>query len=150
MTPSDYEAIARSIDGSFLFICLGDDERASLKSAATRRTYADGDILIKEGDEGNDLFIIDTGEVEVSTVLPGGEVKLATLGPGTVLGEVALVTGVPRTSTVSALADVEAIVFPGDVIQQLADVHFELKDQLLRIIQERATHTISRIPTAPS
>jgi CRP-like cAMP-binding protein len=150
MAPSDDDVIARSIDGSFLFKDLGDNERESLKSAAARRTYADGDILIKEGDEGDDLFIIDTGEVEVSTTLPGGEVKLATLGPGTVLGEVALVTGVPRTSTVSAATQVEAIALPGDIVRQLADLHPELKKQLLRIIQERADHTISRIPMAPS
>jgi len=79
---SDSDIIARTITGCVLFACLGDDDRESLKNAAKRRVYKEGEVLIEEGDEGDDLFIIDAGDVEVSTRLPGGEVKLATLGSG--------------------------------------------------------------------
>ena len=150
MASSDSDIIARTITGCVLFAFLGDDDRESLKNAAKRRAYKEGEVLIEEGDEGDDLFIIDAGDVEVSTRLPGGEVKLATLGPGAVLGEVALMTGVPRTSTVSALNQVDAITLSGDIVQQLSDLYPELKKQLLRMIQDRANHTMSRIPTLPS
>jgi CRP-like cAMP-binding protein len=150
MAFSDSEIIARTITGCVLFACLGDDDLESLKNAAKRRAYKEGEVLIEEGDKGDDLFIIDAGDVEVSTRLTGGEVKLATLGPGAVLGEVALMTGVPRTSTVSALNQVDAITLPGDIVQRLSDLYPELKKQLLRMIQDRANHTLSRIPTAPS
>jgi CRP-like cAMP-binding protein len=149
MASSDSEIIARTITGCVLFTCLGDDDRESLKNAAKRRAYKEGEVLIEEGDEGDDLFIIDAGDVAVSTRLPGGEVKLATLGPGAVLGEVALMTGVPRTSTVSALNQVDAIMLPGDIMQRLSNLYPELKKQLLRMIQDRANHTISHIPTTP-
>ena len=66
------------------------------------------------------------------------------------LGEVALLTGVPRTSTVSAIGQVNAISLPGATVRELTELHNELKDGLLKLVQDRANHTISQIPTSPS
>lgn len=72
--------------------------------------YGDGDILLREGDAGDDYLIIATGNVEVSR---GGRV-LQQLGPGHGVGEIALLRRVPRTATVRAIGPVEACALDCD------------------------------------
>ena len=45
------------------------------------RPYRDGEMVIKKGDEGNCLFVIQQGKVEVFDENGGGEIKIAELGP---------------------------------------------------------------------
>lgn len=77
--------------------------------AATVNVKA-GKLLFKEGDEGGGLYIIRRGRVQVFRERNDLEVQLAELGPGDVLGTMTLLTGEPRTASVRALEDVEAIV----------------------------------------
>jgi CRP-like cAMP-binding protein len=77
--------------------------------AATVNVKA-GKFLFKEGDEGGGLYIIRRGRVQVFRERNDLEVQFAELGPGDVLGTMTLLTGEPRTASVRALEDVEAIV----------------------------------------
>jgi CRP-like cAMP-binding protein len=67
--------------------------------------HAAGTVIAREGDPGIGLFVIVSGEAEVSI---GGK-KKATLGPGEYFGEVALLDGGPRTATVMATTDLELL-----------------------------------------
>jgi CRP/FNR family transcriptional regulator, cyclic AMP receptor protein len=67
--------------------------------------HAAGTVIAREGDPGIGLFVIVSGEAEVSI---GGK-KKATLGPGEYFGEVALLDGGPRTATVTAKTDLELL-----------------------------------------
>ncbi len=71
-------------------------------------SYKKRDIIIKEGDEGNCLFIINRGEVTVSATIPEEkeEIVLTHLYEGDYFGEMALITGEPRSATVRAASDV--------------------------------------------
>lgn len=146
MTSANDERLETLIDESFLFKGMDADVRDRIKGAAARATFMAGDVIIGEGEPGQDLIIVDSGEIEVSTTLAGGDVKLAVLGSGAVVGEVAAITGAKRTSTVKALTEVEAIAIPGAVVKQLADERPELKRVLEKLIEGRARHTISMIP----
>jgi CRP-like cAMP-binding protein len=68
--------------------------------------YAKGSVLMREGDIGQQAFVIVHGAVEVS--LRGR--TLANLGPGEVVGEMALMDGEPRSATVVALEDTKTLV----------------------------------------
>jgi len=68
--------------------------------------YAKGSVLMREGDIGQQAFVIVSGSVVVT--LRGK--ALAILGPGEVVGEMALMDGEPRSATVTALEDVRALV----------------------------------------
>lgn len=67
-------------------------------------TYAPGAWLIREGDEGDEFLIIDDGRIEVSQ--QGAVIR--EMGPGSGVGEIALLYDVPRTASVRALDEVRA------------------------------------------
>ena len=69
-----------------------------------------GSLLFKEGDEGGGLYILRRGRVRVFRERNNLEVVLAELGPGDVLGTMTLLTGEPRTASVRALEEVEAVI----------------------------------------
>lgn len=69
-----------------------------------RVTVTTGDWLIREGDEGDVYYVVEAGEVEVTA---GGEV-LRRMGPGSGIGEIALLRSVPRSASVQAATDVDA------------------------------------------
>lgn len=64
-----------------------------------------GVTLFEEGDAPTTAFLIEAGEVEISTSRDGKVTKLAHLGPGDLLGEMAVIDDSPRTATATALTD---------------------------------------------
>jgi CRP/FNR family transcriptional regulator len=67
---------------------------------ALGRQYEDGEIVIRQGDEGDALFVIEEGTVEIVAEGDGHETVLRTAGPGELLGEMALFEKQPRSATV--------------------------------------------------
>ncbi|MCD6205189.1 MAG: cyclic nucleotide-binding domain-containing protein [Candidatus Marinimicrobia bacterium] len=74
-----------------------------------QRFYKNGDVIFKENDYGNSMYIIQSGEVEVSTVKNNQKVVLAKLPKGSIFGEMALIEQPYRSATVTALSDVSCI-----------------------------------------
>lgn len=97
-----------------------------------------GQLLIKEGEGGGGLYIIRRGRVKVFRERANSEVVLAALGPGDVLGTMTVVTGEPRTASVRALEDGEAVIMDAaafaEEIQQLPKwITVVIKDLTTRI-----------------
>lgn len=90
-----------------LFKTLSTDEIREVVAATTSTNLRAGQRLFSQGDEAKALYILETGELQVraSTVAGGEEVVLAVLGSGTVVGEMSLLDGGPRSATVEALGD---------------------------------------------
>ena len=73
------------------------------------KRYRDGEVLCREGDPGNHMFVIQQGEVEVITEKNGRETRLAVLGVGNIFGEMAVFQNEPRSATVRAVGEVCAL-----------------------------------------
>ena len=74
-----------------------------LMAHLSRETLAEGTVLIRQGEPPDDLFVLESGRLQVEMVTPEGtRVRLRTVLPGVVVGEVAMYTGVPRTADVVA------------------------------------------------
>jgi SulP family sulfate permease len=71
--------------------------------------FQQGEILIRQGDQSDDLYFIEWGRVSVYLELDGRQVRLRTLSPGTVVGELGLYLGTARTASV--IADEPAIAY---------------------------------------
>lgn len=69
---------------------------------ATRRTLNDGELLFSVGDDGDTVFELLAGGLEVVSPTVGGDMVVATLGAGDIVGEIAAMLGSPRTATVRA------------------------------------------------
>jgi CRP-like cAMP-binding protein len=89
-----------------LFSACTDRELDRLARHAEIVDFAAGDVLMTEGEAGHEFFTIIDGEVGVTS---GGE-TLAKLGPGAYVGEQALLDPGPRTATVTALRDTQAVL----------------------------------------
>ena len=86
-----------------LFVGLSEDDLDEVAAICEERSIPRGDILVKEGDAGEELFIITGGFVEVLLETPRRVV--ANLGTGQITGEMALVDGGPRSASLRAISD---------------------------------------------
>lgn len=83
----------------------------ALAKTCEERTFAPEQALCKQGTRGVAMFVITTGNVRVETELEDGRrVVVNTLGPGSAVGEMAILDGAERTASVIAEGVVEALV----------------------------------------
>ncbi|CAG0899643.1 unnamed protein product [Darwinula stevensoni] len=106
VVPKDYktmEALSRAIAKNVLFSHLDDNERSDIFDAMFPVMALPGEVIIEQGDSGDNFYIIDQGEVEI---YKNGEL-VASVGEGGSFGELALIYGTPRAATVKAKTDVK-------------------------------------------
>src|SRR5262245_59052231 len=72
-------------------------------------SFAAGEVIIREEDGGDSMFVIVSGEVNVSVVDGDVARSVARLGPGDVVGEMSLMTGARRSATVTAATPVTVL-----------------------------------------
>ena len=96
--------------GAAIFaVLLVSDVRARIHSVV-ERTFKAGDVVFREGDFPDRLYLIGKGEVEVTKETRGGPpAVLARLGPGEFFGEIGILANTPRTATVRAATDLETL-----------------------------------------
>lgn len=93
-----------------LFALLDDAERSALAERIEVKTFKEGETIFKTGDPGDSLYVVTTGEVELSVKTKTGEaVVLEKNGRGDFFGEISLLDEGPRTATAKALSDVEVL-----------------------------------------
>lgn len=78
------------------------------------RELQPGSVLFREGDEGNEMFVIQAGHLRITKRIAQGEKILATLGPGEFVGEMAILNAKPRTATAVVTDDGPARVLAID------------------------------------
>jgi pSer/pThr/pTyr-binding forkhead associated (FHA) protein len=103
-TERQSEKLADAISEVPFFAPLKDTEREDLAENAIMHVFNAGQIVIQQGDPGRSVYIILDGRVKVFTAdHAGNELELATLGAGQFFGEMSLVSGKPRVSSVATL-----------------------------------------------
>ena len=79
------------------------------RSGALGTIYQDGEPIVREGDEGDCMYVIQEGQVEVVTNNNGTEVRLMVLGEGEPFGEMAIVEKEVRMATVRAMGQARVL-----------------------------------------
>jgi voltage-gated potassium channel len=111
---------------------------AKIGSLAREIEYPAGTLVVREGEPGSELFIIVEGEVDVRS----GVRKVATLPAGNYFGEIALITGSPRTASVITGTPVRALVIRGrdfrKLLQDSPELQFKVLQEVGRRLEERS------------
>lgn len=140
-TPAQRAELARrlrAVGRVTLFAPLSPEEQLLLARGMCRRRFARGEVILREGQPGSSLFVVDVGEVrvEVDAGAPGAG-ALACLGPGDWFGEMSLLTGEPRQATVTAERETTCDELDAEVLLPLLRSQPELADALSRRLVER-------------
>jgi CRP-like cAMP-binding protein len=115
---------------------LADRPRKELDLVSTFTEVVDvaaGQILTREGDRGREFFVLVSGTAEVRR---GGE-HVATLRPGEFFGEIALVTKLPRTATITAPVGSRVLVMLDTDFRRLVEIDPEIRLRVLSSLAQR-------------
>ncbi len=121
-----------------LFKNLSRADLVELAMATEDLEVEEGKVLAREGDIGQEFFVIVDGEVSVSK--DGEEIRR--LGPGDFFGEIALIWDSPRrTATVAAATPVRFFVLTRQAFRSLVDHHPDIEAKILEVLEERTTES---------
>jgi len=115
---------------SSLFMGLSGEELYPVAEIAEGRILGLGEVVIREGDPGDALFVVASGKLDVVK----GAAKLRELGAGAVFGELALLDGAPRAATVIAASDAQLLRIPRAEFEALLDESPELARGVIRTL----------------
>jgi NADH dehydrogenase len=103
-----------------------------------REHFEPGEVVFREGDRGDWLYVVLEGEVEVVRHVPArGEIVVRRLGAGECFGEIALVSDVPRSATVRTLTPVNLLAVDRDAFQALFSSLPPLRGVFEHMIEQR-------------
>jgi CRP-like cAMP-binding protein len=125
-----------------LFEALEPAAFVGLLQGCLRRHFQPGEVLIRQGEEAHSFFVLAEGEVRVVRDLEAAgpvarSVELAVLSDGSFFGELALLTSAPRSASVVAVTEGEALEFPSPMLEDLARVHPPVSAVLQRFARSR-------------
>ena len=121
-----------------LFQPLTDEDITTLADYSSILRYTRGEAMVRQDDTGDSLYIIRSGSVEITLKTGKSEpLVLASLGPGNCFGEMSLLTGEPRSATVTALEETQVVVVGKDGLQTLFESNPSLIEPLSAMIDKR-------------
>ncbi|MBL0212916.1 MAG: cyclic nucleotide-binding domain-containing protein [Myxococcales bacterium] len=129
-------AAQRALAATPLFAGLPKQALEALVENLTIVPLETGVALFREGDPGDALYVIVEGEVAVQAEGPP-RVEMARLGPGSFIGEVALMTDQPRSATVTALEPSELLRIDRMTLSRVLANHGDVLRAVLRFVRER-------------
>jgi CRP-like cAMP-binding protein len=112
--------------------------------------FGPGEVVFRQGDEGDRLFVVKSGVLEVVAAPTDGSepVVVAYLGTGEVIGELALLTGSPRSATVRSPEHAELFVVDKAVFFDLMDILPAFSRNLCVVLAKRLETTTLKAPRA--
>lgn len=121
-----------------LFADFSEDDLVAVIQGLELVSYVPGDILILEGDPGTSLFVITSGVVRAFVRQPDGKNKMVReMGEGSFFGEISVLSGKPRTATVTAKTPVEALILERKILDQIGKTHPSVRTTLQKFAAER-------------
>jgi CRP-like cAMP-binding protein len=121
-----------------LFSLLSKGELRRIAKLADEVDLREGKVLTKEGTRGREFFVLLEGSADVRS----NTRLLPALGPGDFFGEIALVTDVPRTATVTTTSPVRALVITDRAFRELLRVSPEIQGKVLEAVAQRLAATL--------
>jgi len=140
------DAVVTTLRTVPLFADLPREVLARLVSEFEELDFAPGQTVFSQGDPGDALYVVVDGAVEIR----GGNAgeRVAVLGPGDCLGEMALVTGDPRSATAVALSPIRLLRLDKERFRVLSERHPVFLRELARVLCRRIARTSEEVASA--
>jgi serine/threonine protein kinase/signal transduction histidine kinase len=130
----------QSLKGLPGFEGVSDEEAARIVARTRVRRFAVGERILRRGDQGNEMYAIISGRVQVPVLDESGQLRLTKhLGPGDVFGEIAVLTDLPRSAdvVVEGTEDCHCRIFDRDSVFELIGEHRPVARFLTQLLGER-------------
>ena len=119
-----------------------------LAFTSERLTYSAGDSLFSQGDSGDSAYVIISGTADVSVTTPTGPLSVATIDAHELVGEIAILCGVPRTATVTAISELTTLRITQDLFYRLIEEFPDMAVEIMRELARRLELTTARLREA--
>ena len=144
------QAGAFGVQGSLLLEDFSAEEAGALGAAMPLLRAAPGQVLIREGDNGNWMLLVLSGTVDVTKRRPdGGTSRLAVVKGGATLGEMSMFDGEPRNATCTAIDQVQAGLLEraaiSTLIREQPAVGAKLLVKLIQLVAQRLRNTNNQL-----
>ena len=94
--------------------------------------YGRGEIIFRQGDSGDEMFVVAEGQVGLSIAVEGHELQIAVLGPGEFFGELSLLSGASRTATATAREETTLLAISRDVFRMMVQDDIEIVFEMMK------------------
>jgi signal transduction histidine kinase len=127
-----------ALESSRLFGGLPQPELLQLQKLAQIQTYRPNQVIFKEGDVGDGMYVIQSGSVQISSLINNEERRtLSNLWPGDFFGEMAVIDNAPRSATASAREETNVYFLPSKEVQRLLETSPKLAVSLTKEFSAR-------------
>jgi CRP-like cAMP-binding protein len=132
-----------------LFADLTREEFTEFTKRMVFHTVPAGRTIVREGEAGASVYVVTRGGVRVHTRVDGREVELAELQPSDFFGEIAFLTGQPRTATVETTRESDLLEVPEDKLKELIGQKPRIREVLQRYYEQRVASTLKKVKGLP-
>ncbi len=130
---------------SKLFEALDEQGRKKLLSLAKKTRHPDGYVVCREGETGDEFFVLVSGRVRVSADDVDSIKEIAVLDKGAFFGEMAVLNHEKRSATVTALGEIELVRFPRAAVDQVLAEYPAAKEMLSKVGVLRSEETLEKL-----
>jgi small-conductance mechanosensitive channel/CRP-like cAMP-binding protein len=148
--PDSYDEVRKALRLVPLFDALLDAEFDLLAQDSAAETFASGERILQQGNDGDSMYVIRSGSVVISAIdARGAEHEVARLGAGMFFGEMALLTGQSRSASVTAAEDCEVVIVRRDSLRPILEARPALAEELAKLVGVRRSGIEDAIKDQP-
>lgn len=111
------------------------------------RKVAKGEVLFREGEPGDAMYVIQSGKVRLSRKIRGEDQVVAELGPGEFFGEMSILNGKPRSATAEVIEDAQLLVLDPKTFESMIKANTEIAVRMIKKLARRLDEANERIET---
>lgn len=130
------ETVAK-LEGNRLLHGLPEERLRALAPVCQERRYLPSDVIFREGDASDGLYLVITGTVKVVTHVSSSDIAVARIGAGETLGEMGVIDGLPRSATAMAQTLVVLLFVPAESFLDLLESAPPLALRIIVMLSER-------------
>jgi len=131
-----------------LFAALDPAKLKLLAFTSERMTFQPGQEICRQGDVGDAAYVVVKGEANILVNVDGNEIEVAQVGENAIIGEIAILCEIPRTATVRARGDLQALKIDKEHFLRLIKEFPDMGIEIMRELADRLTKTTGELTAA--